>query len=186
MVLISLLFSAHTFYVGMRKTLFQNLRSEAIVNANQDDNFQPAKEKSFVENLRMSSRKRFLCLLAFIIVLLLTFSILILVQDKPNFKANEHIFSMGGKVVLGICEGSLYLVQLGAIIGGVWVFYCRIRKLNKTRPVCPTNACTDDDEKLCIVCSRIVYVLDKRLPILFRYFAFVFTICLSFFLLYTS
>ena len=63
-----------------------------------------------MENLRFSSRKRFLCLLAFIIIMLLTFSILILVQDKPDFKDGEKIFKTSGKVVLGICEGSLYLV----------------------------------------------------------------------------
>ena len=70
MVLLSLFFSAHMFYTSLRNILFPQLRES-------DDNYRPVKLNQVI---RVSTRKRFRVLLVLISALLLTFTILVLVQ----------------------------------------------------------------------------------------------------------
>ena len=121
MVLLSLFFSAHTFYAGLRNILFPQMQES-------DDKFKSVKLNKFVY---VSAWARFRVLLCLICATLLIFAIIILTShDDIGY---EKIFSKASVAVLYFGDVLLYCIQVIALIFALVLLY-RLRNMINTRP----------------------------------------------------
>lgn len=175
LVTVSLLFSAHTFYVGLRNVFFPQLREN-------DDQFRPVKLNQIV---RVSTRKRFRASMGTVILMLTIFCLMILAQNESH-EEGVPIFSGFEKFVLWSSWGTLYAFQCVTFIIAI-VLLKRLVGLNLARPQCAAGICTEktQDDGLCDECSQLIGVLRQRLPTILKCFIHFFAIFLCQYVLYT-
>ena len=121
MVLLSLFFSAHTFYIGLRNILFPQIQES-------DDNFRPVKLNKLCY---VSTRTRFRVLLYLICATVAVLAIIILCTH--DYIVNEKIFVKPALAFLYFGDALLYCIQVFALIFAL-VLLCRLRNLINTRP----------------------------------------------------
>lgn len=148
MVTVALLFSAHNFYVGIRRLLFPHLKEH-------DDNFTPVQ---VVKLDKLTTKRRFYILQGLIAGLLSVMTIVILVYDQEGVDSHISLLSVSG-ITVSICATCLYLLQILILTGSIWILM-RIDNLRTARPTCPNDTCTNDvNADLCRECSQLMIPL---------------------------
>lgn len=122
---------------------------------------------------------RFLCLQSLICILVLIFTI---TAFSNHNKREVKTFSDASKALLWTTEISLYLIQVGVLIGGIFIFV-RLRKLSQSKPKC--DLCPMDGRS-CMECTNIETVLAERLQTIYKVLIFFISILMCNFLLYTT
>ena len=163
MVTVALMFSAHNFYVGIRRLLFPHLREN-------DDNFTPVQ---IVKLDKLTTKRRFYIIQGLIAGLLSVMTIVVLIYHQEGVDSHLNLLSASG-IAVSICATCLYLLQILILAGSIWILM-RIDNLRTARPTCPNDTCTDDvNADLCRECSQLMVPLKKRLPIVTRTILFFF------------
>ena len=134
MVLVSLFFSAHTFYISLRNILFPQLTED-------DGENRSVKLNKLVY---VSTRTRFRILLGLVCAILTYFSIIIL-SAHDDF-GSEKIFDKAASTLLYLGDAILYAIQvLALILASILTF--RLQKMIKASPSIITDGSTNEERQ---------------------------------------
>ena len=136
MVTFGLLFSAHSSYKSLRNGIFPDLRER-------DGILRPVSLQATF-GLKMTTRCRYLFLLAVITFLVIVEQCLIIFGSDNKYKEGR-IFSTPVRLSIWGCEVTLFIIQILVLIAGYAVLTAYI-KLYRARPKCISGAQCDDKD----------------------------------------
>ena len=173
LVFMSYLFSAHTFYIGLRNILFPHM-------IEYDRENRPIR-------IHMTSRCKFIFMQTIIFLLCLASVTLVILHKKygssgKDEDADSWIEQFWIAIIYTV-EAPIHIIEMVVIFGGIFV-YARLTNLGKQRPVCTEKVCSKD-EPLCAQCTILKNTLNMRLPIILRVYVLFSVIFLLKFLVHS-
>ena len=173
LVFMSYLFSAHTFYIGLRNILFPHM-------IEYDRENRPIR-------IHMTSRCKFIFMQTIIFLLCLVSVTFVLLHKKYSLrdkdeKADSWIEEFWIVIIYAV-EAPIHIIELILIFGGLFV-YARLKNLENQRPDCTEKVCSKD-EPLCAKCNILKNTLNIRLPIILRVYVLFSVIFLLKFLVHS-